>query len=170
MNVTVVVEKVTGHVIVMKEEDLEVEVILQEEDILHVDLVQDLEVTQVDLVQEPDQDPDPDPDPVRAVQDLEVILDPTLVIVEVEEDLEAVHYVVQEVTDLVLTQEIDHTHQDLNPHVQDQEVDQDQILKLHRVPDLVLDLVHTVVPVPAADLAQDPTVVPVLDLIPDHHR
>jgi len=158
------------HVIVMKEEDLEVEVILQEEDILHVDLVQDLEVTQVDLVQEPDLDPDPDLDPVRVVLDPEVILDPTLVIVEAEEDLEVVLYVTLEVVDHALTLEIDHTPQDLNPHVQDLGVDQDQILMLHHALDLVPDLAHTVAPALAADLVLDPTVVHVPDLIQDLHQ
>jgi len=164
MNVTVVVEKVIGHVIVMKEEDPEVEVILQEEDTLHVDL--DPEVTLVDLVQ--DLDPDLDPDLARVVLDPEVTLDHTLVIVEVEEDLEVVPYVVLEVVDLAPTQEIDHILA-LNPHALDQEVDLDQNphLALDLAPDLQPTIVHALVLI--LDLVLDPVLVLAQDLIPDLH-
>jgi len=142
MNVIDVVEKVIGHVIVMRGEDqeVEVEVIHQEEDIHPVD--RDLEVIQVDLVQDPDLDPDLDQ--VIVVLDQEVIQDPILVIVEVEEDLEVVPYVAPEVIDLALTQEKDLTHQDPNHHVLDLEVDPDPIQNHHHAQDLVLGLVHTV--------------------------
>lgn len=154
MNVIDVVEKVIGHVIVTRGEDqeVEVEVIRQEEDIHLVD--RDQEVIQVDLVQDLDPDLDLDPDQVIVVLDQGVILDPILVIVEVEEDPEVVPYVTPEVVDLVQTQEIDRT-QDLNPLVLDQEVDLDPIQNHHHVQDLVLDLAHTVAHALALDLALD---------------
>jgi len=171
MNVIDVVEKVIGHVIATRGEDQEAEVIHQEEDIHPVD--RDLEVIQVDLVQDPDQDQDPDPDLDQVALDQEVIQDPILVIVEVEEDLEVVHYVTPEVVDLAQTQEIDLTLQDPNPHVLDQEVDLDPIQNHPHVQDLALDLAHTVALVLALDHALDHALevnlVLVLDLDQDLH-
>jgi len=174
MNAIDVVEKVTGLVIVMKEEDQEAEVIHQEGDILHVDPAQ--EVIQVDLAQDLVQDLDlgldPDPDLVKVVQDLEVIQDHIPAIVEVEEDLEVVPYVVQEVADLVLTLEKDHIHQDLNHHALDPEVDQDLFPILLHVHVLDLDLVHIVVHVLVLvlDLILEVVHVLVQDLIQDLHQ
>jgi len=167
MNVIDVVEKVTGHVIVMREEgvEAEAEVIHQGEDIHLVD--RDLEVIQVDLVQ--DLDLDQDQDLARVVQDLEVIQDPTLVIVEAEEDLEVVLYVILEVVDLALTQEKDHILQDLNPHVLDPEVDLDLIQNHHLVQDLALDLAHTVAHALIQDLVLEVILVLAQDLVQDHH-
>jgi len=168
MNVIDVVEKVIGHVIVTKEEEVEAEVgvILQEEDILLVD--QDLEVIQVDLVLDLDQDLDPDL--VRVVQDPEVIQDHTLVIVEAEEDQEVIPYAILEVVDLAPTLEKDLTLQDLNHHALDPEVDQDPIQNHHHVQDLVLDLVHTVALALVQDLVLEVTLVLAQDLIQDLHQ
>jgi len=110
---------------------------------------------------------------VIVVLDQGVILDPILVIVEVEEDLEVVPYVVLEVVDLALTQEIDLTHQDPNHHVLDREVDPDpDPFQNHHhaqdlVLDLVLDLVHTVALALAVDHALEVILVLVLGLIQD---